>query len=77
MLEKIKSIMLQYYHKSIIREKAFCLNLLTSKIYTSIIYYAWLKFIMRSWWNWQTRTLEGRMREHVGSSPTVRTNNLD
>ena len=28
---------------------------------------------MRSWWNWQTRTFEGRMGDHVGSSPTVRT----
>jgi hypothetical protein len=28
---------------------------------------------MRPWWNWQTRTFEGRMRERTGSSPVGRT----
>lgn len=28
---------------------------------------------MRSWRNWQTRTFEGRVGNHVGSSPTDRT----
>ena len=32
---------------------------------------------MRSWWNWQTRTFEGRMRKHMGSSPIDRTKNKE
>ena len=31
---------------------------------------------MRLWRNWQTRTFEGRMGDHPGSSPGNRTNKM-
>ncbi len=56
-----------YLKKAPVITNFHLLEYVDKKTHTDII------FFRRSWRNWQTRTFEGRMGDHSGSSPDDRT----